>query len=57
VKLSRADIARRRGEEFVDEPWFVIVDIGQVAAAALIDIFVLPFVVCLLQRAARLKAR
>jgi hypothetical protein len=50
VKLSRADIARRRGEEFVDEPWFVIVDIGQVAAAALIDIFVLSFACSSAQR-------
>jgi hypothetical protein len=36
--------------EMFDEPWLVLVDIGQVAAAALIGIFMLPAGVLLLQR-------
>jgi hypothetical protein len=43
--------------EIFDEPWLVLVDIGQVAAAALIGVFVLPFAVRRLQRAARSEAR
>lgn len=43
--------------EMFDEPWLVLVDIGQVAAAALIGIFVLPAGVRLLQRTLRSEVR
>jgi hypothetical protein len=41
--------------ELVDEPWLVLVDIGQVAAAALSGIFALPFGVRWLQRFAEAR--
>jgi len=43
--------------EMFDEPWLVLMDIGQVAAAALIGIFVLPAGVRLLQRTLRSEVR
>jgi len=43
--------------ELFDEPWLVFVDIGQVALAALIGMFVLPVGVRLLSRAMRPEAR
>ena len=45
------------GGEMFDEPWLVLVDIGQVAAAALIGAFVLPFGFRWLQRFAGSEAR
>jgi hypothetical protein len=43
--------------EMFDEPWLVLVDVGQVAAAALIGAFVLPFGLRWLRRVARPEAR
>ena len=43
--------------EIFDEPWLVLVDIGQVAVAALIGAFALPFALRWLQRVARPEAR
>ncbi len=43
--------------EMFDEPWLVVVDVGQVAAAALIGAFALPFGLRWLQRVARSEAR
>jgi hypothetical protein len=42
--------------EIFDEPWLVLVDIGQVAVAALIGAFVLPYGLRWLQRFARPEA-
>jgi hypothetical protein len=42
--------------EIFDEPWLVIVDIGQVAVAALIGAFAVPFGLRRLRRLARLEA-
>jgi len=39
--------------ELAAEPWLVLVDIGQVAAAALIGVFALPFGLSWLQRVVR----
>lgn len=43
--------------EMVSEPWLVLVDIGQVAVAALIGAFALPFARRWLQRLARPEVR
>jgi hypothetical protein len=43
--------------EMSDEPWLVLVDVGQVAAAASIGAFALPFGLRWLQRIARPEAR
>jgi hypothetical protein len=43
--------------EMFDEPWLVLIDIGQVAAAALIGAFALPFGLRWLQRLAGPEAR
>jgi hypothetical protein len=56
VLLLGSFITLLSGELF-DEPWLVLVDIGQVAAAALIGIFVLPIGIRLLARAVRSEAR
>jgi hypothetical protein len=43
--------------EIFEEPWLVLVDIGQVAVAALIGAFAVPFWLRWLQRLARSEAR
>jgi hypothetical protein len=43
--------------ELASEPWLVIVDIGQVAVAALLGAFALPFAIRRLGRKARPAAR
>lgn len=43
--------------EIFDEPWLVLVDIAQVAVAALIGLFALPFGLRQLQRLARPEVR
>jgi hypothetical protein len=43
--------------ELATEPWLVLVDIGQVAVAALLGVFVLPYGLRWLQRVARPEAR
>jgi hypothetical protein len=45
------------GGEMFDEPWLVLVDIGQVAAAALIGAFAAPFLLRRLQGFGRSAAR
>jgi hypothetical protein len=55
VVLLGALITLLSGEMF-GEPWLVLLDIGQVMAAALIGMFGLPVGVRLLQRAARPEA-
>lgn len=43
--------------ELATEPWLVLVDVGQVAAAALIGAFALPFGLRWLQRVVRSEVR
>ena len=43
--------------EIFDEPWLVLVDVAQVAVAALIGLYALPFGLRQLQRLARPEAR
>jgi hypothetical protein len=43
--------------EMASEPWLVIVDIGQVAVAALIGMFAVPFVLRRIRMIARPEAR
>jgi hypothetical protein len=43
--------------ELATEPWLVLVDVGQVAVAALIGAFALPFGLRWLQRVARSEVR
>jgi hypothetical protein len=56
VLLLGALITLLSGEMF-DDPWLVFVDIGQVAIAALIGVFAVPFGLRLLQRFGRPEAR
>jgi hypothetical protein len=56
VLLLGALITLLSGEMF-DDPWLVFVDIGQVAIAALIGVFTVPFGLRLLQRFVRPEAR
>jgi hypothetical protein len=55
VLLLGALITLLSGEMY-GEPWLVLVDVGQVAVAALIGMFVLPAGIRLLQRAVRSEA-
>jgi len=55
ILLLGALITLLSGEMF-SEPWLVLVDIGQVAVAALIGMFVLPIAIRWLQRAGRSEA-
>jgi hypothetical protein len=45
------------GGEIFDEPWLILVDVGQVAAAAVIGAFAVPLGLRWLQRVARSEAR
>ena len=55
VLLLGISITLLSGEMF-DEPWLILVDIGQVAVAALIGAFALPFGLRWFQRFARPEA-